>query len=229
VARLPLGPPLRVRFNRLLSPRSVNRATVSVTTGAISIFGGVRYDPVRREVWYQPNVGELRQGLEHVLTVRAMVTSWDGVALGRDHEVHFIPQGRVGDTPLPQGSLARDVAPLFLARCTGAGCHGPRAPALGLDLSSPEAIRRTAVGVSSVQRPAPGPAGVTVTDPHWGPLFRVDPGVTAGQGRPEYSYLVYKLLGDGPVVGARMPPGRVPLSVTEVAQVASWIAAGAPP
>ncbi|MBI5516800.1 MAG: hypothetical protein HY909_23650 [Deltaproteobacteria bacterium] len=229
MARLPLGPALRVRFNRRLSPRSVNRATVSVTSGGLSVFGGVRYDPVLRDVWYQPNPGELRQGLEYVLTVRSTVTSWDGVLLGRDHEVHFIPQGRAGDPPLPQGSLARDIAPLFLVRCVDAGCHGSVAPALGLDLSSPEAIRRTAVGVAARQRPAPGPAGVTVTDPHWGPLARVDPGVTAGQGRPEYSYLLYKLLGDGPVVGSRMPLGREPLAEAELSRVSSWIAAGAPP
>ena len=53
-------------------------------------------------------------------------------------------------------------------------------------------------------------------------------GLADGQGRPEYSYLVYKLLGDGPVVGARMPPDGPSLSAEEIARVSDWIAAGAP-
>jgi hypothetical protein len=79
-------------------------------------------------------------------------------------------------------------------------------------------------------RPYPrGPSiTTTATDPAWGTLQRVDPGFAAGQGRPEYSYLVYKLLGDGAVVGARMPPEGPPLATEEIARVADWIAAGAP-
>ena len=49
-----------------------------------------------------------------------------------------------------------------------------------------------------------------------------------GLGRPEYSYLVYKLLGDGPIAGARMPPEGEPLTDEEIDRVARWIGAGAP-
>ena len=65
------------------------------------------------------------------------------------------------------------------------------------------------------------------SDPAWGALQRVDRGNVAGLGRPEYSYVVYKLLGDGPVVGQRMPP-EAPLTPDEVALVSDWIAGGAP-
>jgi hypothetical protein len=97
---------------------------------------------------------------------------------------------------------------------------------MGLDLSSPSSIRATALGVPSRERS--DRAGLEMLDPRWSALPRIDPGITAGQGRPEYSYLVYKLLGDGPVWGARMPLGRDPLTDAQTRLVIDWVSAGAP-
>jgi hypothetical protein len=100
---------------------------------------------------------------------------------------------------------------------------------LGLDLSSAEAIVRTAVGVPSVERPPV--AGVTSerTDPRWGAMLRIDPSGDAVAPAAAYSYLFYKLSGDGPLHGMRMPPPDAPpLAPAELATVADWIARGAP-
>lgn len=221
----PIGPPLRVRFDRLLAPSSVNRAQLRLTTGNLQAFAGIRYDPVDRSLSLYPNPNDLRPGLEYVFTVDTGLRGWDGSALGAPVVVRFRPTTREPVAPSRQPSLRRDVAPLLAARCTGSGCHGGGDPAMGLDLSSADAIRTTAVGVLARERG--GRAFLETLDPRWSTLPRVDPGITAGQGRPEYSYLVYKLLGDGPVWGARMPLGAPPLSDDETRLVADWIAAGA--
>lgn len=97
---------------------------------------------------------------------------------------------------------------------------------MGLDLHDADAILATAVGRVS-RETANGRGTPDYTDPRWGAMLIVDPGDAPGQGRPEYSYLLYKLLGDGPTRGAAMPPGA-PLSRDEIEAVSDWIAAGAP-
>lgn len=225
----PVGPPLVATFDRLLAPSTVHAGTVVVRSGVLGVFGGVRYDPVRRAVRFVPDARAFRRALQYEFAVTAGVRAWDGGGLAAPLSVRFMP-GATEPAPAPPAvSLARDVAPLLAARCATARCHDADAPAMGLDLSSAAALRRTAIRVPARERPAPGPAiSTTAADPAWGALERVDPGFVAGQGRPEYSYLVYKLLGDGPVVGARMPPEGPALPLDDIARVADWIAAGAP-
>lgn len=217
---------MRVRFDRLLAPNSIDRARVRVTTGGLQAFAGLRYDLVSREVALFPNPNDLRPGLEYVFTVDVGLRGWDGSALPRPVEVRFRPTVREAVPPRRVPSLRGEVAPLLAARCADAGCHGGAEPAMGLDLSSAESIRDTAVGVLARERG--GGAFLEDLDPRWSTLPRVDPGIAPQQGRPEYSYLLYKLLGDGPVWGARMPRGRAPLTEDETRLVADWIAAGAP-
>jgi len=206
----------------------VNTGTFLVRSGVLGVFGGVRYDPVRRAVSFVPDARAFRRTLQYEFAVSPLVRAWDGGHLAAPVTVRFIPGAAETAPTSPPVSLARDVAPLLSARCATARCHGGAAPAMGLDLSSAAAIRRTTVRVVARERPATGPSTTTSADPAWGALERVDPGFTPGLGRPEYSYLVYKMLGDGPVVGARMPPEGPPLTRDEMARVSDWIAAGAP-
>ncbi len=201
----------------------MSRASFRLTSGAVSVFVGTTYDPARRRVVLGLNPGDLRPGLEYVLTVTDPLRGWDGAALASPYVVRFRAGDRVTVTP-PAAPSLDEVASIFARRCADGGCHAGPAPAMGLDLSSPLAIRRTAVGAPSVQRPGVSSAS---TDPRWASLLRVDPGVSDGVGRPGYSYLIYKLLGDGPMLGERMPRGAPPLSDDEVALVSDWIAAGA--
>jgi len=215
-----------VRFDRLLAPSTIDRSQLRVTTGGLQAFGGLRYDVLRREISLYPNPNDLRPGLEYVLTVGEGIRSWDGSALAAPVVVRFRPTVREPVPRDPVPSLRRDVAPLLSRRCTGGGCHGETAPAMGLDLSSARAIRASCVGVMARQRS--DRAALEMLDPRWSSLPLIDPGITAGQGRPEYSYLVYKLLGDGPIWGAPMPIGGAPLGEEEIPLVVDWVTAGAP-
>jgi hypothetical protein len=47
------------------------------------------------------------------------------------------------------------------------------------------------------------------------------------RGVPGESFLLYKLLGDGPMRGAQMPRGAAPLSAADLQRVSDWIADGA--
>lgn len=204
----------------------MQRASVRVTSGPFSVYGGVRYDPVRREVRFTPNAPDLRLGLRYVFRVDTTLRAWDGAPLSAPVEVPFVPEGRAAAETPTTPSLRDEVAPLFASRCARRECHGGASPAMGLDLSDADAIYRTTVGVLATQT-ARGGLAPDYTDPRWGALYRVDPGDAPGLGRPAYSYLVYKLLGDGPTRGARMPPDA-PLAQRELEMVADWIAAGAP-
>ncbi len=228
VASHPIGLPLTLTFNRLLAPSTVNDATVYVRSGALGVFGGFRYDMVRRRVLFVPDMRALRPSLQYDLVVTASLRAWDGAALDNPLTLRFAPGAMVAAPSRALPSLARDVAPLLAARCATAGCHGGAEPVLGLDLSSPDAILRTALRVPARERPAPSSSALAPGDPRWGAMARIDPGNAAGQGLPEYSYLVYKVLGDGPVIGARMPPEGPALTDDETTRVADWIAGGAP-
>lgn len=210
-------------FDRLLSPSTVSRGSFRLTTGSVGVFVGTTYDPARRRVVLGLNPGDLRPGLEYVLTVTDAVRGWDGSSLASPYVVRFRAGERV-TVDRPDAPTLGAVAALFSRRCVDAGCHVGPTPAMGLDLSSAAAIRRTALGAPSVERPGPVSGN---TDPRWGALLRVDPGVAGGVGQPGYSYLLYKILGDGPMLGERMPRGAPPLSDDEVALVSDWIAAGA--
>lgn len=222
----PQGAPLRFHVDRLLAPSTVQRANVRITSGPYSVYGGVRFDPARHEVRFVPNAADLRLGLRYVFRVSPGLRAWDGAPLADPVEVPFVPvRGEVPPAPAPP-SLRQVVAPLLASRCAGERCHGGAAPAMGLDLRDADAVLRTAVG-RVARETANGRTAPDYTDPRWGALLIVDPGDAPRQGRPEYSYLIYKLLGDGPARGARMPPDA-PLTAEEVITISDWIAAGAP-
>lgn len=224
----PAGPALSITFNRRLAPSTVHGGNLLVRSGAVGVFTGLRYDVVRRRVDLVPDARSFRRTIAYDLVVTADVRAWDGASLERPLELRFLIGPNAPATAWPAPSLSRDVAPLLASRCATAGCHAGTNAVMGLDLSSPSAIVRTTLRVPSIERPAAGATARSPSDPRWGAMLRVDPGTSAGQGRPEYSYLVYKILGDGPVIGARMPPDGPALTDDECALVADWIALGAP-
>lgn len=112
---------------------------------------------------------------------------------------------QAGDAPVPV-SFARDIAPMLKARC--ATCHLTGEEAGGMALY-PKAAR-----ASLLARVATGTT-----------LHVVEPG------KPEESYLLYKLLGthrERGGQGERMPFGAAPLDAADIERIRRWIADGAP-
>jgi hypothetical protein len=93
---------------------------------------------------------------------------------------------------------------VFQAHCSAAGCHGPTAPAAGLDLASPGVAERV------VGHAASECAGYVLADPE----------------NAEASLLVEKL-GPEPPCGSRMPLGAT-LDDATIACVKAWIAEQTP-
>jgi hypothetical protein len=180
----------------------------------------LRYDPAASEVVLQLDPSDVQPGLEYVMSVLPSITSWDGIPLaeGRSFRVRFTdaPAGPPPEAP----SFSRDVLPRLRRSCGLAGCHAASGAALGLDLSSGEGVRRTAIGVIASAWPAVA-GDVDRGNIQWSGLHRIAPGA------PGESYLLYKVLGVGPVRGARMPRGAAPWTQYDARVVSDWIAAGA--
>lgn len=105
---------------------------------------------------------------------------------------------------VPAPTLTAIQRGVFTAICTQ--CHTGSSAPLGMPLDAGLA-RSNLVGVSSAQLPG---------------LLRVRPG------RPDSSYLVWKIEGRAGIVGSRMPLGQQPLSDAWIAAIRGWVEAGAP-
>lgn len=213
-------------------PRTVHRGTVRVESGPQRFFLAVRFDPVDRAIVAEPfDVAALEPNVVYRLKVEGVRDLDDRVI-----DEPFVATFRTGEElgaidARPEAGWAA-VEPIFTGRCAGVGCHGPGPAPLGLDLSSAEAVRRTAIGVLSKQLPS----GTTGAEGGSGALALaglpiVD--VVAGSGRPATSYLLYKVLGDPHAFGDPMPPTQLldpafALSAEELRTLADWILAGAP-
>jgi hypothetical protein len=103
-------------------------------------------------------------------------------------------------------TLAELQAGIFTPLCSG--CHtgnGASLPGV-MNLSNADATFSSLVGVPSIQQ---------------GTLLRVEANDSAN------SYLVHKIEGAASITGSRMPLGGAPLDAALIAQVKSWIDAGA--
>lgn len=204
---------MRIYVDRWIVPNDVHRANLSISSGERSAFIAPRFDPVDRAIL----LASAGTALDPDVRYRADI---EGI---RDLELHAIEpftlvfetaEVAAGETFDPPGYA--EVAPIF-AEC--ARCHGPPEPVLGLDLSSGQRIRETAIGVAAEE------ARVGVQgDRAWhgagrlAGLARID--VASGMGRPSHSYLLYKLMGD--------PHPEEPLSREQLRLVSDWILGGAP-
>jgi len=119
-----------------------------------------------------------------------------------------------------------------VAGCGGGACHGRegKGPAMGLELESAEALRATAIGRPAHQTEIGDTTGVAAQDPaRFGANMPIiDPG------RPDNSYLMYKLLIGpepyAPVAGEDCPPDErcdVP-AAEELERLRSWFVRGEP-
>lgn len=221
----PIDVEVRVFFDRPLLPRDVRRGPVAVRSGARAEFLSMWFDPVENVLTAESLSAPLAQRTTHRLVIEGL-RDLDRRRMPEDVIVIFETSSATGASRVPLAGWS-DVAPIFEARC--AGCHGGDDPPLGLDLSSPDAIERTAVGVVAEQ----ARVGVQEDEAWTGASAGLDGApridVLGTVGRPSRSYLLYKIIGDPHVGGSRMPPPpEAPLTFAEQQAISRWIRAGAP-
>jgi hypothetical protein len=109
--------------------------------------------------------------------------------------------------PAPTMSAVPDsVQTILTSNCALSGCHVTGTAFAGEVLEAAVAYQTT-VNVPSQQRPE---------------FMRIRPA------KPDSSYLVKKIRGDGGIAGGRMPLGGPFLSAAQIATIENWVAAGAP-
>lgn len=210
-ANVSRAPEFVVVLDRPVGPRGFGAESVAIWSGERRFPVRLSVDPTTRSFTVvprsilPPDVGfrlEL-QGFEDL----------EGRAAERT-EVRFATGTSAVSTPSVTATWAQ--ASAVLANC--ARCHGGDAPVLGMDLSSAEGVRTSAIGVPAVEVGAGDPVGVG------GGLLglsRIEPGA------PERSLVIWKLTGDEHVPGDPMPPDA-PLDQAAVQVLVAWIRSGAP-
>jgi len=207
-----------------------------------------RYDPYERTaVFALPPGDRLQPEMRHTVRLRppvdpsdpAGIRAFDGAPLAEETTYSFTTSSGVTDPdhdvndewPKADWCDALQV-PLKLpsvrsvfAACARAGCHGGDMPAAGMDLSSADAVRSTALHALAREATPTGTSGEVLTNP---PVLgegmpRIDPG------NPGNSYLVYKLLineanhprpGDPEAVEPTFQGGLPPLEPPDPAELA---------
>lgn len=204
----------RVELDRRIAPNSLYQGVVEVTSNDVYVFVDMGLDVVRPAILVMP-IGALEPDVGYDFVVHSVV-DLEGRASVEGEPIRF--HTSVAATPRTETPVGYDdVAPVF-AHCAGVGCHGAESPAVGLDLSSADGLRRTAIGVPA-RAVAPGGAG-SLPRPVTAALVGL-PRIAAGD--PGRSYLLYTMVGDEHIVGNPMPPDGPPLSDDEIERVQRWI------
>lgn len=223
--RVPTGGPIRVALDRRLSPWSVDRNTVSLSSGAVGEFVFPWFDPLTSQL-----VVELTRPLlpatAYVLTL-AGLEDLDGFELDAPKRILIISSAMSTEIPAPLSAVRfSDVSGLLLSRCAGGTCHSLADRAGNLVLEGAHGVAETAVGRPSPQsssgRDLPGLRASGLID------LPVIDGVGASSSA-SFSYLIYKVLGDEHTLGEAMPPPATgdPLTADELGLIARWIRTGA--
>ena len=218
---VPINTSFRIRFDRYLLPSTAVRQSFALYTGEESnvVPPGnrlpaltPRYDLVERVVTYELPPGVRLQPNTHY-TAELVVPepgsefgfrAFDGAPLDEETTltVSFLTsnQEETRDAEAPptcsdlvygrrSANFADQRPPTFVS-CNSASCHDVDAPRMDLDLSSERGIFLTAVGRVAHQTETTPSTGVDLQNPvrFGASMPRVDPG------RPDNSYLMYKLL-----------------------------------
>jgi hypothetical protein len=255
---VPINTSIELRFDRFLLPTTAIRQSLAIYVGddpsnlvpPPGQFAQLtpRYDLVERVVSYELPSGTLLRS-NTLYTVALSVPTpdedfgfraFDGAELDPDTplSVSFLTSNQA--EMLPPGdpsATCTDVLQTFNRSCVGGSCHGTSGHVMGMNLSTADALSQTAVGRVAHQaetgpttgRPTENPARFGVAMP------RIDPG------RPDNSYLMYKLLAapenyrfratNPDLCGSRHrappdPVNCVPATADEVERLREWFLRG---
>jgi hypothetical protein len=220
---------MAVELDRRVSPQSVHRGAVQISSGEIFSWLYLYFEPVSSRIV----VGLYAdRPLEPFVSYRLLVqdlVDFDGNVQPERYQVLFRTGSRLEESiPWPSVSWS-GIEAVFKRSCARANCHTGSTPALGLDLSSAKGIQQTAIGVRSNELPmnnisAEGARGLF----SFSGFQIIDVGIS--NGRPASSYMMYKVLGDSHIVGYAMPPSDSDLPQLErdeLEAMSTWILYGA--
>lgn len=200
---------IELTLDALVSPSSLLTSSALLASGDRELGAYLRFDPVTRVLSVDPAPRLLDPEIDYRLVVEGP-RGFDGAELEPISIPYRVVRRLAEPDPAPP---TLDEVERVLAPCVP--CHAGPEAALGLDVTD---LPATAVGVPAAQM-----AGAAF-DRGLGGTARIEPG------HPERSYLVYKMLGEGPIRGATMGGAEepdVPLPPGVTAVVSRWIAAGA--
>jgi hypothetical protein len=211
---VPTNVTLTLRFDRFLRPDTAIRQSISLFTGdrgnPVPPPSSTRpelvpeYDPLERSVRYRLPPGFNLQP-NALYTLEVLIASdlqpfgfraFDAAPLAGERALRLSFMTSSGPEPSGAAPEAPDCDEMLdlLAPCGDSGCHGTSEPnvppGMGLGLDTWEAIRSTALGMPAHQTEIGATTGRTAQAPvRFGVNMPViDPG------RPDNSYLIYKLL-----------------------------------
>ncbi|MFK8002554.1 MAG: hypothetical protein AB8H86_23390 [Polyangiales bacterium] len=190
----------------------MSRASVSLWSGSTRFALSVEPDPTLPGLRARRLGGApLEADIEFELRIDG-VRSLDGLPSDA-FEVLFQTGDDLSEST-PEAVTWPQAKAIFDTHCVD--CHSDRDV---LDLSSPEGIRTTAIGVPAgrhhFRSPERGLAGLELIS------------LLGGVGRPGFSYLMYTLIDDPHLLGGPMPPSGA-LSPAEIQVLRDWIRSGAP-
>ncbi|MBX7196190.1 MAG: hypothetical protein K1X94_29305 [Sandaracinaceae bacterium] len=199
---------IELALDALIEPRTLVGADAALVSGERELGVALRFEPVARILVADPAARLLDPDVDYVLRVEGP-QGFDGALL----EPVAFPLRVTRDLAVPPSAPSYAEVQVVLARC--APCHQPGRAELGLDVTD---LEGTAIGVPADEVAQAG-AGAGL-----GGALRIEPF------HPERSYLLYKMMGEGPIVGAPMGASDapdVPLDEASLRVVSRWIAGGA--
>ena len=242
-------------------PATAVRQSISVFTGSedLGVFAQPEYDVVERVLVYRlPAGAKLEPGTRYTVELRSPATdddfgfrAFDGAVLGegavpltfdfRTRKSATVPPAPpppvFGDTCALLEALAPGIPENKRAGCSSNSCHGGESARMGLRLDNVEGLAQTAIDRVAHQTESGAHAGQTLENP---PRLGVNMPII-DRGRPENSYLIYKLLRNprnfsgNPGVGCStvhqvaLPAGACPEpSAAESERLARWFVRGLP-
>lgn len=201
---------IRMKFSGHLEPSTVAPKVFRLYSGPNGRWITTSYDPVLQElrVWPSPALG---RKAEWVLELAEGLEGLEGGGVAPGEVTRFrTSEETTGRVPIDPPSYSKQIEPLLGRSCVS--CHSAGSRAAGLVLDSPQAIASTAVSRRSTG---------------WPRFDRIE------SARPDWSYLIFKIMGWKGIAGRRMPSSLTDVpaqALTEQEQrlLSDWIAVGLP-